>query len=107
MTQTHRIEFTPKAVEMLEGVRDRRERELLLERIEALVQDPELQGKALVGELRGYRSVRAVGQRYRIVYRVQRGEVLVLVVGVGRRQAGNKRDVYEQLERLDPQEREP
>lgn len=77
---------------MLEAVRDRRERELL-ERIEALVQDPELQGKALVGGLRGYRSVRAVGQRYRIVYRVQRGEVLVLVLGVGRRQAGSKRDV--------------
>jgi len=107
MTQTYRIDFTPKAAEMLETVRDRRERELLLERIETLATDPELQGKVLVGELRGYRSVRAVGQRYRIVYRVQRGEVLVLVVGVGRRQAGSKRDVYEQLERLDPQEREP
>ncbi|MHA0044365.1 type II toxin-antitoxin system RelE family toxin [Deinococcus sp. PEB2-63] len=107
MTQVHQIDFTPKALEMLEAVPDRRERELLLDRIEALATDPELQGKALLGELRGHRSVRAVGQRYRIVYRVLRGEVLVLVIGVGRRQAGNKRDVYEQLERLDPQEREP
>lgn len=81
MSQVHRIEFTPKAVEMLEAVQDRRERELLLERIEALATDPELQGKALLGELRGHRSVRAVGQRYRIVYRVLRGEVLVLVGG--------------------------
>ena len=103
--QGYRIEFTPRAVEMLAAISDRREQTLLLERIEALASDPELQGKALLGELRGYRSVRAVGQRYRIVYRVVRDEVLVLVIGVGRRQAGNKRDVYEQLERLDPEER--
>jgi len=95
MTQVHKVEFTPKALEMLAAVPDRRERELLLERVEALATDPELQGKALLGELRGHRSVRAVGQRYRIVYRVVRGEVLVLVIGMGRRQAGNKRDVYE------------
>lgn len=105
MTQVHKVEFTPKALEMLAAVPDRRERELLLERVEALATDPELQGKALLGELRGHRSVRAVGQRYRIVYRVVRGEVLVLVIGVGRRQGGNKRDVYEQLGRMDPQER--
>lgn len=103
--QGYRIEFTPRAVEMLAAVSDRREQTLLLERIEALASDPELQGKALLGELRGHRSVRAVGQRYRIVYRVIRDEVLVLVIGAGRRQAGNKRDVYEQLERLDPEER--
>jgi hypothetical protein len=28
-----------------------------------------------------------------------------MVIGVGRRQAGNKRDVYEQLERLEADER--
>jgi mRNA interferase RelE/StbE len=106
MSQVHQIEFTPKAIEMLEAVQDRRERDLLLERIEALATDPELQGKPLLGELRGHRSVRAIGQRYRIVYRVLRGEVLVLVVGVGRRQAGSKRDVYTRLERLAPQDRE-
>lgn len=105
MTQAHRIEFTPRAVEMLAAISDRRERDLLLERIEALAHDPELQGKALLGELRGHRSLRAVGQRYRIVYRVFRDEIVVLVIGVGRRQAGNKRDVYEQLERLGVDER--
>lgn len=105
MTRGHHIEFTPKALDMLVAVSDRRERDLLLERIEALAHDPELQGKALLGELRGHRSVRAVGQRYRIVYRVFREEIVVLVIGVGRRQAGNKRDIYEQLERLDADER--
>ena len=65
-----------------------------------------MQGKALLGELRGHRSVWAVGQRYRIVYRVIRDEVMVLVIGVGRRREGNRRDVYARLERLDPDERE-
>ncbi|MFK7604009.1 type II toxin-antitoxin system RelE/ParE family toxin [Deinococcus sp. SM5_A1] len=105
-TGPHQITLTPKAVEMLEAVTDRREREALLECIEALAADPELQGKALLGELRGHRSVRAVGQRYRIVYRVIRDEVVVLVIGMGRRREGNRRDVYAQLERLDTDERE-
>lgn len=94
------IAFTPRAADMLAAATDRREQEAILTRIEALAQDPELQGKALLGELRGHRSVRAVGQRYRIVYRVVRDEILVLVIGVGRRREGNKRDIYAQLERL-------
>ncbi|MEM7600298.1 MAG: type II toxin-antitoxin system RelE/ParE family toxin, partial [Verrucomicrobiota bacterium] len=36
-------------------------------------------------ELSGYRSVRAVGQRYRIVYQVQANKVLVTVISIGRR----------------------
>ncbi|GGO41488.1 type II toxin-antitoxin system RelE family toxin [Deinococcus humi] len=104
--QPHQVTLTPKALEMLEAVTDRRERDALLERIEALAADPEMQGKALLGELRGHRSVRAVGQRYRIVYRVIRDEVVVLVIGVGRRREGNRRDVYAQLERLNADERE-
>ena len=106
MTLLHRIEFTPKAAQMLRAVTDRREYALLLGQIEKLASDPELQGKALLGELRGHRSIRAVGQRYRIVYRVERDEVLVLVIGVGRRQAGHRRDVYAQLERLSTEDRE-
>jgi mRNA interferase RelE/StbE len=52
-------------------------------------------GKPLVGELAGFRSVRAVGQRYRIVYRVEHQEVTVLVVAAGRRRSGDKKDIYE------------
>ncbi len=100
MIERYRIAFTPKAAAMLEAVQDRRERDLLLKRIEELAESLELQGKALLGELRGHRSVRAVGQRYRVVYRVVREEILVLVVGAGRRKEGDKRDVYEVLERM-------
>ena len=45
-------------------------------------------------------SVRAVGQRYRIVYRVERREVVVLIVAVGRRKASDKNDIYELAKKL-------
>lgn len=106
MTKVYQIELTPKALEMLEAITDKREQVLVLDRIEALAADPELQGKALLGELRGHRSIRAVGQRYRIVYRVIQGEVVVLVIGMGRRREGNRRDVYTQVERLSEGDRQ-
>jgi mRNA interferase RelE/StbE len=56
--------------------------------------------KLLIGELAGFRSVRAVGQRHRIVYRVERREVTVLIVAVGRRRSGDKSDIYELARKL-------
>ncbi len=78
----------------LRGISDRRVRERLRDRIDALAEEPAQQGKALVGELAGYRSIRAVGQRYRIIYRVEARKVLILVVAIGIRKAGDKKDVY-------------
>ena len=92
---TWRIVITPQARTMLAEIRDHRVREQIAHRIDALAEEPEKQGKALVGALAGYRSVRAVGQRYRIVYRVDEGEVIVLVVALGLRREGSKADVYE------------
>ena len=94
------IQLTPLAVEMLTAIKDRREQEKLSERIEQLKVEPEKQGKALIEKLSGFRSVRAVGQRYRIVYRVEPAQVLVLVVGMGRRKDGDRKDVYTLLEKL-------
>jgi len=54
----------------------------------------------LIGELAGFRSVRAAGQRYRIVYRVERRETTVLIVAVGRRRSGDKGDIYELARKL-------
>jgi mRNA interferase RelE/StbE len=84
---------------MLGGVRDARVRRKLVERMQALAINPEPQGKALTGELQGCRSVRAVGQRYRIVYRVDTSRQRVVVVGVGLRKEGAKGDVYSQVTR--------
>jgi mRNA interferase RelE/StbE len=85
---------------MLNAVKDRREQEKLAERIDQLKIEPEKQGKALVDNLSGFRSVRAVGQRYRIVYKVEQEQVLVLVVGIGRRKDGDKQDIYTLLGKL-------
>jgi len=79
---------------MLEAIQDRRIREKLYSRAAALSEEPKQQGKPLTEELAGDRSLRAVGQRYRIIYRIEEGIVLVLVVALGIRKEGSKKDVY-------------
>jgi len=96
----YEIQFTASASKMLDAIKDRRELEVLKNRINKLKSEPEKQGKALVDDLAGYRSVRAVGQRYRIVYQIQEATIVVLVVGVGKRKEGDKKDIYILLKRL-------
>ena len=91
---TYGIVITPRARGMLEAIADRRVREKLARTIDSLESDPELRGKPLDDDLAGYRSVRAVGQRYRIIYRVVRSEVVVVVVAAGIRKEGSREDVY-------------
>jgi mRNA interferase RelE/StbE len=96
----YNIQFTPLALAMLSAIKDKRERVKLGDRIDQLKTEPEKQGKALTDNLLGYRSIRAVGQRYRIVYKVQAEDVFVIVVGVGRRKEGDKKDIYTLLAKL-------
>ena len=85
---------------MIRAIGDRRVRGIIVRRIDDLADEPEKQGRALLGELADYRSVRAVGQRYRIIYRVDRERVQVLVITVGLRREGSRRDVYSLAQRL-------
>lgn len=85
---------------MLEAIRDRRVQGTIRRRIAALADEPEKQGRPLLGELSGYRSVRAVGQRYRVIYRVEQDRVVVFVVALGIRREGAKSDVYELARKL-------
>jgi mRNA interferase RelE/StbE len=98
--EEYQVILSAQARQLFAQVKDRREQQILLTRIEKLKHDPDKQGKALSEELIGYRSVRAVGQRYRIIYRIEQDQVLVVVVGIGRRKEGDKRDVYEVTRRL-------
>jgi mRNA interferase RelE/StbE len=82
------------ALDRLKALADRRMKALIFQRIQGLSHDPELQGKAMSGDLAGYRSLRAAGQRWRILYRVDRGKVTVLVVALGPRKEGDSEDVY-------------
>lgn len=94
------ITWTETALKLVQAIPDQRIRRLISQRTDQLTKSPEQQGKPLIGELAGVRSVRAVGQRYRIVYRVERRKVVVLMVAVGRRRSGNRGDIYELAKKL-------
>jgi mRNA interferase RelE/StbE len=100
MPTPYRIALTPTASSTLSAIKDRRIQEQLRDRIDGLAHDPHLQGKPLLGELTGYRSVRAASQRYRIIYRVQQNRLEVLVVAIGLRREGDREDVYRLAKRL-------
>ena len=94
------VTVRPVAIEMLKKISDRRIQEKIDEKIRGLANEPEKQGKELGGDLGGYRSVRAASQRYRIVYRVDGENVVVIVVALGIRKEGDKKDVYKLTQRL-------
>jgi mRNA interferase RelE/StbE len=95
-----KIALTPTALKLLSEISDRRIREKIRAVIDRLMDEPEKQGKALLGELAGYRSLRAVGQRYRIIYRVNGDQILVIIVAVGIRRDGAKDDIYNLAKKL-------
>lgn len=64
-----------------------------------LSRDPEGYGKPLRRDLAGYYKL-AVGQ-WRVVYHVESGRVLVLVLAVGKRAEGDRENVYDHLTRAD------
>lgn len=94
------IKWTETALKLVEAIPDQRIRRLISQRTDQLAKSPEQQGKPLIGELAGFRSVRTVGQRCRIVYRVERREIVVVIVAVGRRKSGDKGDIYELAKKL-------
>jgi mRNA interferase RelE/StbE len=97
----YRIDIAPTALEALEAITNRRTRDAIVRRIDVLVEEPEKQGNALRAELAWFMSVRAAGQRYRLVYRVDEGEQRVVVVYlVGILREGSRQDVYALAQRL-------
>lgn len=97
---TWSVFITPTAQRMLQTIPDERVRGKLHAAIDRLGREPEKQGKALVGELAGFRCIRAVGQRYRILYKVQKERVIVVIVAVGLRKEGAKKDIYALAKKL-------
>ena len=85
---------------MLAAIPDSRIRRVIARRIDALYNDPEIQGKPLLGALSGLRSLRAAGQRYRVLYRIERLQVTVAVVAIGIRKEGSVTDIYALASRL-------
>ena len=94
------VRIMPTAEQQLKLISDRRLQESLRIRLKRLEVEPEKQGKPLNEELIGYRSVRAAGQRYRIIYKIEEDRVLVLVVMISIRKEGDKNDAYAQAIKL-------
>ncbi len=95
-----RIVLTATARAQLAAITDRRTRQAVARRIDRLAHDPEQQGKPLVGELVGYYSTRAAGQRYRIIYQIAADTVIVYVLALGIRRGGDRSDIYTLARRL-------
>jgi len=95
-----KIIISPQAMQMLRDIGDVSIRTQLNSRIDELQLEPSKKGKSLAGDLRGFRSIRAAGQRYRIIYKVVDGKVEVYVASLGIRRSGDKKDVYAIAQKL-------
>lgn len=87
------VTLTKTAADSLRRIEKRAQKQIV-NKLHDLEESPLQRGSALLGELHGYRDVRAAGQRYRIIYTVEEDRVVVLVVYVGMRKDGDKSDVY-------------
>lgn len=94
------ILLTPTALQLLSDISDRRIREKIGAVIDRLAEGPEKQGKALLSELAGFRSIRAAQQRYRIIYQIRDNNIVVVIVAVGIRRDGAKDDIYNLAKKL-------
>jgi len=99
-TAGYEVLWTTTALEMLADVADRRIRQQLFDTSKRLEVDPEKQGKPLRNNLMGFRSLRVVGQRYRLVYSILPGARLVHIVAAGLRREGSRDDVYELAQKI-------
>ena len=96
----YQVLWAAAAKEMLAAIPDRRIQKKIVEKVRGLSAEPEKQGKPLLGQLAGYRSLRAAGQRYRIIFRVENDRVLVLIVALGIRKEADRKDIYSLARKL-------
>lgn len=96
----YKVIIAPSALEMLKRIEDRRIRGILIRIIDELAIEPGKKGKPLMGSLEGLRSIRAVGQRYRIIYKVKNDTVEVFIIAVGLRKEGDSKDIYSLLKKM-------
>ncbi len=95
----YKIRITETAIGQLKAF-DKGTQTAIIRKIEELQTSPDSRGKALQGTLSGYRSLRAAGQRYRIIYKVEKAQVIVVVLTIGIRKDGDKKDIYALMKKL-------
>lgn len=96
----YRIEITQTALRFLEKIKDKRIKIQIADKIESLANEPEKRGKPLTHQLAGYRSLRTVDGRFRIIYRVEKRKVVVVIAAIGTRKGKSKKDIYQLAKKL-------
>ena len=94
------VRLTRTAKQMLRKIRDKSVARKIAETIDKLRYEPDKQGNPLIDDLIGYRKIRAVGQRYRVIYTIEENIVTVFVVALGMRKEGSKSDIYALAKKL-------
>lgn len=109
----YKLAYTQTAIEMLKSIKDQRRLQQIKACVQLLKYDPEKRGKPLTDDLRGLFSVRAAGQRYRVIYMVDtrptsegegaeavhyEGTVTIMAAGI--RKDGDKNDIYRLFSRI-------
>ena len=95
----YRIFITDTCLRLIEKIPDKKIQRSILDRIQKLSDEPENQGKKLVKDLAGFRSVHAAG-RYRIIYKIEKRTVIIYVLAAGIRKEGDKKDIYKIAKKL-------
>ena len=87
--ENYRVLIKPSAKKELLAVSNKKDRQRIVRRIEALAENPRPPG---CEKLSGYDRFRLRQGRYRVVYEIRDSDVLVVVVKIGHR-----RDIYRTL----------
>lgn len=99
----YRIEFLPEAAREFEAL-DGSLKKIAAKQIDKLTERPELGkplGKRMGIDLTGYWTIYFAKKGYRIVYEIQRKEVVILIIGIGKRERAEiYREVAKRLRRL-------
>ena len=95
----YRILITDTCLRLIEKIPDKKMQSSILDRIQKLSDEPDKQGKKLVKDLSGFRSVHAAG-RYRIIYKIDKRTVIIYVLAAGIRKKGDKKDIYKIAKKL-------
>lgn len=96
-TELYRILYSPAAVKMLKTI-PIDHRRTIIRRIRQLEKKPEQQGKPLRYDLQGFRSIHVI--RYRVIYNIDSGKVIIYIVAVGIRKKGDRDDIYELAKKI-------
>lgn len=100
----YRVEFLPEAAREFEAL-DGSLKKVAAKQINKLAERPELGeplGKRMGIDLTGYRKIYFGKAGYRIVYEIQQQKLVILIIGIGKRERAEiYREVAQRLKRSD------